>query len=197
MLAAHCAATVSFDIVVILSEANCVISVRYSIWTLNMLLSHRHLQHDIVSRRIYNHYNDVIMGTEASQITDVSIVCSTVSSGHLKENIKAPRHWPLCGEFTGDRWIPPQKASNAENVSIWWRHMIQNTFSKPTSSSNIAKCRSPISSITIPQTHRTRQCHYCLMCYKGTHRLVMGKRELAIFGFRWVLDGHALSLQSP
>ena len=24
----------------------------------------------------------------------------------LKENIKAPRHWPLCGEFTGDRWMP-------------------------------------------------------------------------------------------
>ena len=24
----------------------------------------------------------------------------------IKENIKALRHWPLCGEFTGDRWIP-------------------------------------------------------------------------------------------
>ena len=24
----------------------------------------------------------------------------------IKENIKAPRHWPLCGEFTGNRWIP-------------------------------------------------------------------------------------------
>ena len=24
----------------------------------------------------------------------------------IKENIKAARHWPLCGEFTGDRWIP-------------------------------------------------------------------------------------------
>ena len=24
----------------------------------------------------------------------------------IKENIKAPRHWPLCGRFTGDRWIP-------------------------------------------------------------------------------------------
>ena len=24
----------------------------------------------------------------------------------IKENIKAPCHWPLCGEFTGDRWIP-------------------------------------------------------------------------------------------
>ena len=23
-----------------------------------------------------------------------------------KENIKAPRHWPLRGEFTGNRWIP-------------------------------------------------------------------------------------------
>ena len=23
----------------------------------------------------------------------------------IKEKIKAPRHWPLCGEFTGDRWI--------------------------------------------------------------------------------------------
>ena len=24
----------------------------------------------------------------------------------IKESIKAPRHWPLCGEFTGGRWIP-------------------------------------------------------------------------------------------
>ena len=37
----------------------------------------------------------------------------------IKENIKATRHWPLCGDFTGDRWIPRTKASNAENVSIW------------------------------------------------------------------------------
>ena len=42
----------------------------------------------------------------------------------IKENIKAPRHWPLCGEFIGDQWIPTQMASNAENVSIWWRHHI-------------------------------------------------------------------------
>ena len=24
---------------------------------------------------------------------------------YIKEHIKATRHWPLCGEFTGDRWI--------------------------------------------------------------------------------------------
>ena len=40
----------------------------------------------------------------------------------IKENIKALPHWPLWGEFTGDRWILITKASNAENVSIWWRH---------------------------------------------------------------------------
>ena len=35
----------------------------------------------------------------------------------MKENIKAPRHWPL---WTGE--FPAQMASNVENVSIWWRH---------------------------------------------------------------------------
>ena len=63
------------------------------------------------------HYTAVIMSAMASLITDVSIV-----QAQIKENIKAPRHWPLWGEFTGDRWIPCTKASNAENVSIWWRH---------------------------------------------------------------------------
>ena len=27
----------------------------------------------------------------------------------INENIKAPRHWALCGESTGDRWIPLKK----------------------------------------------------------------------------------------
>ena len=51
-----------------------------------------------------SHYTDVIMS--ASQITSLTIVYSTVYSGAVKENIKAPCHWPLCREFTGDRWIP-------------------------------------------------------------------------------------------
>ena len=45
---------------------------------------------------------------------------------HIKENIKAPRHWPLWGEFTGHRWIPLTEASNAENVPIWWRHHVED-----------------------------------------------------------------------
>ena len=46
----------------------------------------------------------------------------TQSFIQIKENIKAPRHWPLCGEFTGTGEFPAQMASNAENVSISWRH---------------------------------------------------------------------------
>ena len=41
---------------------------------------------------------------------------------HMKENVKTPRHWPLWGESTDDRWIPI--TSNAGNVSIWWRHQV-------------------------------------------------------------------------
>ena len=33
----------------------------------------------------------------------------TFIQAQIKENIKPPRHWPLCGEFTGDRWIPSTK----------------------------------------------------------------------------------------
>ena len=58
------------------------------------------------------HYNDVIMGAMASQITRLTTVYSTVYSGTDQRNIKAPRNWPLCREFTGER------ASNVKNVSI-------------------------------------------------------------------------------
>ena len=71
------------------------------------------------------HYNDVIMDTIAPQITSLkspALFIQPFIQTPIKENIKAPRHWPLCGEVTGDQWIPAQMASNAENVSIWWRH---------------------------------------------------------------------------
>ena len=45
----------------------------------------------------------------ASHIISLSIVYSVVHSVQIKENIKAPCQWPLCGEFTGDRGIPRTK----------------------------------------------------------------------------------------
>ena len=41
----------------------------------------------------------------------------------IKENIKAPRHWPLCGEFTGTGEFPAQMASNAEK----WFHLMTSS----------------------------------------------------------------------
>ena len=69
-----------------------------------------------------NHYNNVIMGAKASQITSVTIIYSTVYLVIDERRRQSSRHWPLCGEVTGDRWIPHIKAINAKNVFIWWRH---------------------------------------------------------------------------
>ena len=41
----------------------------------------------------------------------------TSSNGN---NITAPRYWPFCGEFTGHRWIPYTKASDAELWYFLW-----------------------------------------------------------------------------
>ena len=60
------------------------------------------------------HYGDVIMGAMASQITSVTIVYSTVYSDADEKTSKC-RVTGLCA---GN--LP---ASNAENVSIWWRLM--------------------------------------------------------------------------
>ena len=59
-----------------------------------------------LQQNVIFHYNDVTMGAIASQITSLTIVYSIVYSDADQRNIKAPRHWPLYGEFTGDRWIP-------------------------------------------------------------------------------------------
>ena len=62
----------------------------------------------------------------------------------IKENIKAQRLWPSCREFPGDRWIefPTQRASNADNVSIWWRHhemAMKGSNSRTITNTNVKK----------------------------------------------------------
>ena len=77
------------------------------------------------------HYCDVIMASMASQITSLTIVYSTVYSNtdqrrHQKLRVTGlcARNSPVAGE------IPAQMASNAENVSIWWRQHGASPFSK-------------------------------------------------------------------
>ena len=70
------------------------------------------------------HCSDVIMSPMASQITGISIVYPTVCSGADQRKHKAPGHWPLWGEFTGDRWIPLTKSQQSGKcfhlmTSLW------------------------------------------------------------------------------
>ena len=64
------------------------------------------------------HYSDAIMSAMASQITPASRLVTQQFfffffffgvGAQNKENIKAPRLWPLWGEFIGDQWIPHTK----------------------------------------------------------------------------------------
>ena len=68
------------------------------------------------------HYSDVIMSAMAFQITGVSIVCLTVCPGEGQR--KHQSSVPLAFVRGIHRWavFPSQKTSNAENVSIYWRH---------------------------------------------------------------------------
>ena len=52
------------------------------------------------------HYYDVLMGAMASKSPASRLFTQPFIQTQIRANIKAPRHWPLCGEFTGDRWIP-------------------------------------------------------------------------------------------
>ena len=68
------------------------------------------------------HYNDVILSAMAYQMTDLAIVNPLFIQAQIKENIHDPRHCRFVGNspVTGEFYA--QRTSNAENVSIWWRH---------------------------------------------------------------------------
>ena len=61
------------------------------------------------------HYSDITMGAVASEITNLTIVNSTGYSVADHRNYQSSAS-PVTGEFL------TQRASNVENVSIWWRH---------------------------------------------------------------------------
>ena len=66
------------------------------------------------------HYCDVIMRGLKSPVSP--LFHQPFVRAQIKQNIRAPRRRPLLGELTDDQWFPHTKASNAENVSICWRH---------------------------------------------------------------------------
>ena len=69
------------------------------------------------------HHNDAIMGAMASQITSLTTVYNNRLFKRRSKKTSRVRVTGLCAgnsPVTGE--FPTQLASNAENVSIWWRH---------------------------------------------------------------------------
>ena len=61
------------------------------------------------------------MSVMASQITNLTIVCSTVYLGTDQRKHQSSASLAFV-RGTGDQEFPAKRASNAENVIIWWRH---------------------------------------------------------------------------
>ena len=71
------------------------------------------------------HYDDVIMGEIASQITSLTLVYSAVYSGSDQSKHQSSASLAFCVRNSpGTGEFPAQMASNAENVSIWWLHHV-------------------------------------------------------------------------
>ena len=104
------------------------------------------------------------MGAMASQITGDSIIWSTVGPGAEQRKHQSPRHWALGGKFTGDRWIPAQKASVAEHISIWRRHhvsgvsIIWSIFGVTVSIDSVNHINSTMKALVIPTGNIAKVC---------------------------------------
>ena len=55
--------------------------------------------------RVRRKDGDVIMSAWHLKSPASRLVTEPFIEAQIKEKIKAPRHWPLCGEFSGDWWI--------------------------------------------------------------------------------------------
>ena len=90
-------------------------SIRRSLLSGKLPLRWRHNEHDGVS----NHLTSRLF-------TQASI------QAQIKESIKAPRDWPLWGEFTGHRWIPRTKGQlrgkRFHSVTSSWLSIIMRSY---------------------------------------------------------------------
>ena len=64
--------------------------------------SHTRWRHSLPSEIVVKHYSD----RWRLKSPAYRLFAQPFGQARIKENIKAPRHWPLWGESTGDWWIP-------------------------------------------------------------------------------------------
>ena len=80
------------------------------------------------------HYSEGIISVMASQITSLTIVYSIIYRGADQRKHQSSASRPLWGNSPVTGEFPAQRASNTENVSIWWCHHVmawKRTDNKP------------------------------------------------------------------
>ena len=84
-----------------------VTTIKSEVWTINRSLQWRYNEHDDVSNhQPYNCLLNCLFGHRSKKTSKLHV------TGLCEGNS------PVTGEF------PTQRANNAENVSIWWRHHV-------------------------------------------------------------------------
>ena len=108
----------------IYSEINTPSAVNiWSIWHHHIMICAARLMAVYMLETFIDHYDDVIMETITSQNHQPQDCLLNRSFGHRSKKTSKFRVTGLCvgnSPVTGE--FPAQMASNAENVSIWWRH---------------------------------------------------------------------------
>ena len=86
---------------------------------LSLLISRRLIAVDVVGfHALLSSWAQSRLKSPASRLSTQLLI-----QAQIKENIKAPRNWPLWGEFTGDRWNP---RTNGQ-----WRRKCFNWMTSP------------------------------------------------------------------
>ena len=70
------------------------------------------------------------MSALLSQITSLTVVYSTIYSAADQRKRQSSASLAFAGNSSGTGEFPTQMASNAENVSIWWRRHVYLTLER-------------------------------------------------------------------
>ena len=84
--------------------------------------------------------------------------CRSKNKSKLRVNSLCERNWPLTGEF------PSQRASNAENLSIWWRHHANSIRGTGESQNSEVTLVEDMGTIGAYQTIKHELCAWFLWC---------------------------------
>ena len=81
----------------------------------------------------------------------------------------------LCGEFTGDRWIPRTKTQLRRNVSIWWRHPVYLAHNLRMKTSN--------EDLKSDHPKLGGKCH---ICNYASYTKYLGKSSWSLENWLWI-----------